>query len=240
MSSLNKLILTSVVILGFGGAAVAADAMPIVDAPVYGVSQDWSGFYVGVMGGGGLLTANVPGEQAVYYGSYYGNIDASAFGGTVGVGVGANIQTGSFVLGFDGDINWSSLSADVNADTDHYNSSAKWDWFATLRAKAGIAVDNALVYATAGVAAVNATYGSCFNPDCSPADGIDYTSTQTVWGIAVGAGAEMMVSDNLSVKGEVLYIALPNSEFAVPYDTAYQAIFASNAVIARVGLNWSF
>jgi outer membrane immunogenic protein len=234
--------------------AMAADLIveeaAVVDVPA--AAFDWSGAYIGVNAGYGSLKANQP--YADYYGYWYGtdyygeNDDVSGDGFSAGIGAGANAQFGNFVLGIDGDINWTNLEAsdsdDVNYAPDvYYEIKSQWDWYATLRAKAGFAVDNALFYVTAGVAAVNATYSYCETPGYCEED-YDSSFTNTIFGVAAGVGAEIAVADNVTVKGEVLYVGLPEQTYLTPYyewdGSEYDGNFTTSAVIGRVGLNWHF
>ena len=236
-----KLILAISALALSAGAALAADAPLMMEPSVSSTAgYDWSGFYAGVVGGVGMITANVPGDDGVFYGSYYGNIDAADVGGTIGLEAGTQGQYGSFVVGVEGDISWGWLKTNVNSYSDYYESHASWDWLATLRGRAGIAVDNTLFYATAGLAAVSANYGSCYYEDCEPDYSDDYTKTTTQFGIVAGVGAEVAVGDNMTLKGEVLYVGLPSTTFDVPYNSYYSATFSSSTVLARAGLNFKF
>jgi outer membrane immunogenic protein len=90
---MNKLLLASVGILAFGVAsASAADiprrhAMP-AKAPAYvAPPYNWTGFYVGINGGGAFNTT----------------------GGLVGGTLGYNYQVGQVVYGLEGDMDWSNI-----------------------------------------------------------------------------------------------------------------------------------
>lgn len=237
-----KLILATAALALMASTAMAADLIveeeAVVDVPAAG--YDWSGAYVGVTAGFGVLTADQPLSESdpYWYGTYYGNHEITGDGFSAGVGAGANAQFGSFVLGLDGDINWTNLEASADYEGEYYKISSQWDWYATLRAKAGIAIDSLLLYATAGVAAVNTTYSYCYYADCSDYS-YDESYTQTQFGVVAGVGAEVAVSDDISLKGEVLYIGLPTETVASPY-YEYDADFTTSAVVGRVGLNWHF
>lgn len=236
-----KLILATAAVALMASTAMAADLIveeaAVVDVPA--AAYDWSGVYVGVNAGYGTLWSDQPLSEndPYWYGSYYGNHEISGSGFSAGVGAGANAQFGSFVLGIDGDINWTNLEASTD-DGDNYHIGSSWDWYATLRAKAGVAIDSVLLYATAGVAAVNSTFGYCYYADCSDYD-YDESYTQTQFGLVAGIGAEVAVTDDVSLKGEVLYIGLPEETVASPY-YEYDANFTTSAVVGRVGLNWHF
>lgn len=115
----------------------------------------------------------------------YGEIDVS--GGTAndrdgvlgGVHAGYDYDFGNFVLGVVGDYNF--------ADADIADGTS----MARLRARAGAKVGTSgLLYGTGGAAFATAEIG-----------GVDYSDT----GYVIGVGYEHMVTDNVSVGGEVLY-----------------------------------
>src|SRR6476646_8216607 len=70
---------------------------PAAVSPVY----DWSGFYIGVMGGYGFANNATVGTLAV--------TDANLKGGFVGGTVGANWQMGQFLIGLETDAAWSNI-----------------------------------------------------------------------------------------------------------------------------------
>lgn len=95
-----------------------------------------------------------------------------------GVHAGYDYDFGTGVVGVVGDYNF--------ADTEVDGAS-----LARLRVRAGAKVGSAgLVYGTGGLAFANAEIG-----------GVDYSDT----GYVVGVGYEQMVTENISVGGEVLY-----------------------------------
>lgn len=182
--------------LAFGlsmGTAHAADLIiasdPMVD--VAAAAHDWNGFYAGVFGGYGSGNTNytviaAPATQA--------NIATS--GWLLGATAGVNGQWDMFVLGVEGDIAWSNIGGDAAAlgGTISTNTS----WIATLRGRAGIAVDQALLYVTAGVAAANVS-------STSNVPGT-FAGTRTGW--TAGAGLEYAVTEDWSVKAEYAYTHL--------------------------------
>src|SRR5262249_20182022 len=80
--------------LVLASAANAADLSPMTRAPVY----PWSGFYLGVNGGGALGSSTWDST---------GDFDLS--GGLLGATAGYNWQAGTFVFGFEGDVDWTNI-----------------------------------------------------------------------------------------------------------------------------------
>jgi outer membrane immunogenic protein len=149
---MKKILLASVALFGFAGAASAAD-LPVRAAPPAPIIAavpvfTWTGFYVGVNAGFGWNTNNesvfVPGV---------GLVDSGSDGGFVGGGqIGYNYQIGSFVLGAEADIQYADLGNNNRNDllfvTPGFvaaNNNNNNDWFGTVRARAGVAFDRALI-----------------------------------------------------------------------------------------------
>src|SRR5262249_3542939 len=131
--------------------ALAAD-MP-VKSPAYAPPiATWAGGYIGVNGGAGIAHAGFldPANDG------RAHTELQPTFGTVGGQIGYNWQSRAMVIGFEGDINWASVSASkaVGLDDGIDNGTARFklDAFATFRARMGLAYENALVYVTAGPA----------------------------------------------------------------------------------------
>lgn len=146
-----------------------APPAPVVSVPVF----TWTGFYVGANAGWGWLDNNnnngiyIPaGTFAPPYAGVSGFLGGTAGGDddgfVLGGQVGYNYQIGSFVLGVEADIQWADFNVEnrltfvptgfppsfvpaVLSDDD-------MEWFGTVRARAGVAFDRVLVYATGGFA----------------------------------------------------------------------------------------
>jgi outer membrane immunogenic protein len=122
-------------------AAYAADAIDAVPAAPEAVEQPvpagWDGPYVGVMGGGEWLKSHLD----------FGGTDFShtETGGLIGGFAGYNHQLdNNIVLGLEGDFSYNFNKA-TKSDTDFGT-----DWQGSIRARAGYAFDNAMVYGAAG------------------------------------------------------------------------------------------
>jgi outer membrane immunogenic protein len=209
------------------GATTLIAGTAIAAPPTY----NWTGFYVGANAGGGVITGYTTNED-------YGSISTSDWGALVGATGGYNFMFGSFFVGPEVDIAWTSLRADSGAtygDGTYYRFKPKWDWFGTVRARAGVAIDHALIYATGGVAFVNSDHKYCYNADCAP-DGLDGRHSGTDTGLALGVGTEVMVDQNISVKFDYLYVTVPT--VTDHRENGYPINFDSYASTARIGVNW--
>ncbi|HJT31946.1 MAG TPA: outer membrane beta-barrel protein [Pirellulales bacterium] len=131
--------------------ALAADLPPppppppaapaYVPAPVY----NWSGFYFGLNGGYGFGSSKwSTGTLST------GTFDTS--GGLIGPTIGANFQTGQFVFGVEGDLDWVTLSGRTSSAPCPTTCQTTNNYVATARGRVGWAFDRFLVFGTGGVA----------------------------------------------------------------------------------------
>ena len=143
---MKRLCLALIGVAAFAGAAAAADlARPepvpyYPKAPVFVPPYSWTGFYVGINGGGGFGTSNWDSTGSR-------NISGGLVGGTVGY----NYQFGHAVVGVEGDMNW----ADINGSTTNAcpaGCKTSDSWLATVRGRLGYAADRFMPYVTGGAA----------------------------------------------------------------------------------------
>ncbi|MGH6989379.1 MAG: OmpA family protein [Stellaceae bacterium] len=178
-------------------------------------SYDWSGPYVGLQGGyawgdstGGLSISGFP---VPYHPEPKGIIG--------GAHAGFDWQWGHFVLGAEGDIEGANITG---SDTQtHIANEVKVtnNLDASLRGKAGLAVNRVLFYGTGGVAfgQVKTDYScpTCFHyPD-------DYDKTTGIRvGWTAGGGVEVALNPKWSAAVEYRYTDLGTQSFADPDTTA--------------------
>jgi outer membrane immunogenic protein len=121
-----------------GSSAFAADSSP---------AFNWTGFYVGVNGGGGWGDSRHDFEAA---GTTTG--DFCIRGGTAGGTLGANLQAGRLLLGVEGDMNWSDIGGSDSCPNPNFTCRTRNKWLATARGRVGYALDRFLPYITTGAA----------------------------------------------------------------------------------------
>ncbi|HEY8596574.1 MAG TPA: outer membrane beta-barrel protein [Devosiaceae bacterium] len=191
---------------------------------------DWNGFYMGLTGGYGTGTMNVTGTgydpelaSTVFTGSDSFTMDGALAGGQVGV----NMSMGNgLVLGAVGDLSWTDIKGSLcieggipgtcsGSSGDSYLN-ANMDWLGTARGILGFANGNYMVYGTAGAAWAGVT-GTVSNIDGSSDP--TRSDSKTYMGFAVGAGAQMMVTDNMSIGAEYLYVDLGKQNYSWPTPT---------------------
>ena len=219
--------------LAAGGQALAAD-MPMpypVPPPAYIPPvpfYNWTGFYIGINGGGAFGTSNwtdpIDGPT--------GNFNTSGYliGGTVG----ANYQIGSWVLGVEGDGDWTNLSGTTfNASCAGFGCTTQSNWLATIRGRAGWAWDRVLFYGTAGGAFANVQAAAGALPFSS--------TTQAGW--TAGVGVEYAFLPNWTAKLEYLFVDLSNASCGVASCGATGGVNTTvtfNENVVRGGVNFKF
>ena len=230
----RSFVLSAVLTCVLTGAAMAAD-MP-TKSPFYRPEAfSWSGFYVGAVAGAGIVTPQFNDKSNFFTGSSWQAGDwAFTGGGTVG----NNWQSGSAVFGVEADFSWTNFDRSLTDPNFRSQFDAKWNWFSTVRARFGLALDRTLVYATAGVAIVDQDY-EVHKGGCGPTSGEACAKlSKTEVGLALGAGVEYALASNWSFKTEYLYIRLPTRDIDVGIDDKFQ--YKTDAHFARVGLNYRF
>lgn len=174
---------------------MAALAVPVATPAMAGpLAPIWTGVYVGANAGGGWGSV----QEAI---SGVG-LDASGIAG--GVHAGVNLKLGPIFAGLEGDATLLSASGAVSGPL---NTSVELDfnWMATLRGRAGLAIGPALLYGTGGIAwgegslavrSGNATLAKI---------------SETRQGFVIGAGIEARILPNVSARIEGLHYMF-NSE----------------------------
>jgi outer membrane immunogenic protein len=204
-----------------GSSVLAADLppsppprAPAVYVPAVVPVYNWGGFYIGINGGWGFasgsFTDTISGTGIVGLDGATANGSGSINGGILGGQVGANYQIDAFVLGIEGDVDWSgqkrtdTLACGAGCTI---SETVKIPWIATVRGRFGYAADRVLFYGTGGVAFTNSSdnvtatgFGTIFNA----------SSTNVGW--TIGAGAEVAFAQNWTAKIEYLYVGTKVSQ----------------------------
>jgi outer membrane immunogenic protein len=216
---MKTVMIASLTLIASVGAAAAADAViapgplsappafpaPVVrpgpfDAPpAYGPPPfrvyNWTGFYLGLNGGG------VYGKTG--WGSLpdltSGNVSnlSGLFGGTIGY----NLQAGdSVVLGAEADLDWSGLTATIpaaSAPSCITNCQLSMPWLATVRLRGGYSFGGVLPYVTGGAAITHFDASGALGTQMS--DNLGWTA---------GGGVEFVITGDWRAKVEYLYMDL--------------------------------
>jgi outer membrane immunogenic protein len=246
---MKTVVMTGIAFIASVGAAFAADAVitpgPFDAPPAYPAAvppgpfdappafpqskvYDWTGFYLGINGGGAFndikwfSTPNgIGGTQ---------NVDSGLIGGTAGYNLQANEPV---VVGFEGDIDWSSLTGTVSPTTCLAGCQLTVPWLATARLRIGYAFDRFLPYVTGGIALGNMQADIVGDPFGS--------ETGRSLGWTAGAGLEYVISGPLRAKIEYLHVDLNGFTCGTSCSAVAGPVsFNLYSNIVRVGLNYRF
>ncbi len=221
----------------------------------------WAGFYVGLNAGAALGQANldhratgdfslVPAAAANLAALGSGDMDPE--GGIAGVQVGYNWQRGNWVGGFEADIQWwdysetSSSSPAVYSPgvTAAFQSSLSSNYLSTLRLRAGMTVHDMLFYVTGGLAISQFEFSQTvnFGPFPEAATG---SVKDTKFGWTIGAGGEMALGRNWTLKAEYLFVRFDdlNADLFNPTSPTFThevRVDDLQAHVLRLGVNYRF
>lgn len=221
MRSRKILLAASVLALAvYSSHAMAAD--PFVDS-----SHDWNGLYIGAHAGYGWGESDI--DLLGLAPGYSYDVD----GVLGGIQAGYNWQQGALVLGLEGDIGAKLYKGD-DAGFLGALDSIDGNWGGSVRARAGLAHDAFLFYATGGVAWLNYDYNSKIVPAGPTAK---FSDTDLGW--TVGGGVEYAFQENWTAKLEYLYTdygkqGRSDPIFATPWKTDLQTHDV------RIGINYAF
>jgi outer membrane immunogenic protein len=211
---------------GFVGGAHAADMAPVLKAPPAPspVIDPWTGFYIGVNGGGAWGRSEWTGVPDKF--------DTS--GGLIGGTIGYNWQTGPWVFGLEGDADWADISGSTTVlGCGGLECKTRSDFLATVRGRVGYAFDRFLPYVTGGLALGNikATYPGFPTQD------------ETNAGWTVGGGVEFAFAGNWTAKVEYLHVDLGDITCSVGSACAFPGVGNTVSLteeIVRGGINYRF
>ena len=215
------------VVAGLGFLALAAMPASAADlprgtpyrAPVYAPQYNWTGFYLGINGGGGFGDSDWNGFA----------VSNNPSGGMIGGTAGYNWQgAGSpWVFGLEGDIDWTNIKDSTACGA--LNCQTKNNWFGTVRGRVGYAFDRFLPYFTGGLAVGDV--------EANRTGFAGSKDTNAGW--TVGVGIEGVIAGNWTAKLEYLYADLGDTTCsAVACGAATNVDLTVNVV--RAGLNYRF
>ncbi|MCK1391679.1 outer membrane beta-barrel protein [Bradyrhizobium sp. 1] len=216
----NTFVAAVALLLAATAASSAADigAIRFKAAPAATV-YSWTGFYIGGNVGGGMASSRF--DDPCFYCS-----SATPAGGffTGGAQVGYNYQFGHGLVGIEADVNGNSgfKGSQIGGDDSRaMKVGVKADTSGTIRARAGLVVDNVLAYVTAGAAWANVRqtgveFDNFFgSPTFGSPTGITANGSGVLWGGVVGIGVEYALDSNWIVGGEFLHTMYQDSDATI-------------------------
>jgi outer membrane immunogenic protein len=218
----------------------------------------WTGFYLGAqagyMQGSGSnsdICQSFTGEGKICLSNTDDGFDvgdSSSDGVTAGGYLGFNYRVDSFLMGLEGDFNWDNAQ-DSNSFVGQLNYDTSLNWDASIRARLGLIVDErALLYVTGGPSwlntELNTNFGNIIN---APSNlNINTGDQSTEFGWVLGAGAEYMITDHLSVKAEYIhgwYGEVDQNLFSVSSGGQSQKLYLKEDLqtnVVRAGIAYHF
>jgi opacity protein-like surface antigen len=240
--AMKKILLASFAFAALAvGPAIAAD-MP-VKAPPVKRAYSWTACYVGIHAGWGFGDvsvdngANVLGRVVGTPASENVHPKGPEFGGTIGCDW---AMGNSLVIGILGDAAWMPKDDDkVEINAVPFRIRIKEEWLATARARIGINTGSwGLWYLTGGAAFTDIELSN-FNP-INPLSITAETKSRVGW--VAGWGAEYLLSENLSLKTETLYMDFGRKTYLSAANLVSGAEFWTRQTqwVSKVGLNYRF
>ncbi|NLH80335.1 MAG: porin family protein [Phyllobacteriaceae bacterium] len=171
-----------------------------------GPAAQWTGAYAGPQVGYAWGRNGVHGPQ----GGIYAGVNTA---------VGSNI-----VVGAEAEVNVSGQERYTVFNSNLVKQSS--DWNANVRARAGVAFDKVMPYATVGVAFADDTV-----------KGLGANDTTTKVGYVVGMGVEGRLTDRISVKGELMHSGFGGTDHVVGYTTQHNDV---SQTVVRTGAAYKF
>jgi outer membrane immunogenic protein len=254
------------------GSAFAADLpkREIGPAPALAPVFTWAGFYIGTQTAainldGNVRTSGNAGSTIAEVASLRrpGSLSLDDTNLASGAQVGFNVQYGAIVLGLEGDLAFADVSPRSLFFSPASDPSAfrqDLEWFGTARGRVGFAFDQALIYATGGLAFGDVTNKVAFlrNTDFA----FQHMGRSSDWGVgyAIGGGVEFLLpaflgdfsivgrllgASSVTVKAEYLYFDLGDKNVlvnAVPGAgiNSFTSNFETKGHTGRIGFNYRF
>jgi lipid A 3-O-deacylase len=186
-------------------------------------AADFSGLYIGAGGGYDSLRAN-----------WSGALTAGHSGPAAAGFAGYLWQSGQAVFGVETDAAASRTTLSTTCRAASLNCEIAGHGLFSVRPRFGWVIDDALFYGTGGLAI--ATWD---NRAVATATGRHVVAEPTLnFGVAVGAGIELKVTQRIAARAEVLHYGLPGKDLNVPGLGVTSTQFQST--VGRMGLSWTF
>jgi outer membrane immunogenic protein len=230
-------------------ADIPAAPTPVYRAPPTVVIFNWSGFYIGVHGGGGWASKDATAVAYPFAGATIApdpaKVDLS--GWLAGGQFAGNYQVGMWVFGVEAQASWADLTGSATCTSTSTTGgvatavsaacSAKVNALGTVSGRLGVAFDRILVYAKGGAAWTNNKYELASTTVLLPT----FNANETRWGWMAGGGLEIGFTDNWSGVIEYNYLDLGTRPVGFTDTTGLVVLNADireRIHVAKVGINY--
>ena len=216
--AIGALALSASVAFAAGPAPVAVEPQVYTPPPI--ARHNWTGGYVGLGLNYGRSSHAVPGPGTLP--------NANGFG--AGALAGYNWQNGDLVFGAElvGDVTRLTGSADCTNPA--FTCTSRVNNVISGRLRAGAAMDNTLLFATAGLASASIRH--------STDDGVTtWTDTNRTNGVVIGVGIEHAFAGGWNLRGDLEHYRFRRQDFAL--DTPYDNVRAKMNLV-RISAVWRF
>jgi outer membrane immunogenic protein len=160
-------------------------------------SNPWTGPYLGASVGTGSA-------KTVWSSADFNSFETKGGRALGGLQGGYNFQTGSIIVGVEGDYMFSNLKGNANCPGGGVTCTSDTKGLGSLRGRMGWAIaPPAMLYFTGGLAWGNTQWSATPN-----GGGAASNFSQTSTGYALGAGAEFLLNKNWTLKAEYLHYNL--------------------------------
>jgi outer membrane immunogenic protein len=251
---MKKFLLGTVGLVALGMAAGTASAADLAARPVYKAPPmvapvyDWTGFYIGLNGGGGSSHKcwdinNIDGVGPIIPVAE-GCHDAT--GGLAGGQIGYRWQAANWVFGVEAQGDWADLSGSntsalaILAGIPTFTNQSRIDAIGLFTGQVGYAWNNVLAYVKGGAAATHDKYNGIVG-------GIAFDeASETRWGGAVGAGIEIGFAPHWSVAFEYDHLFMGSRDVSFNGTAAFGGGFSridnirQDVDMGTVRLNYTF
>ena len=198
----------------YAGAADMPAPVPYAKAAAVVPGYNWTGFYVGAMGGYGW--------------SRTGGVDFN--GGFAGGTIGANWQMSNFVFGAEAEGAWADIG---QSRTGIVGATDRVEAFGSIAGRLGVAFDNFLIYGKGGFGAAN-------NRISLTAAGVTATDRRTHTGYTAGGGVEYGFHPNWSAKAEYLFAHYESENYFAGVVPPGAASGSFDVHTVKAGVNYRF
>lgn len=194
-------------------------------------SGRFSGAYIGLHAGGGSLEQTLTGREVPV------SVTATEDGVVLGGQIGYNWQKCNAVFGIEADFAWANLDSKRDFLFGIANLERETNWLGSIRTKSGVVVGDLFLYATGGIAFMNASAKLRIG-----SEELKFSDDTRVGWVA-GVGTEYAFNDRISITSDVLYYGFGTDTGRADVNfgccsTTVRADDTQQLWVARMGINF--